>query len=166
MCIGQLYKKCAADEEIRQRETQASVLLLWMSKETSKYLHSVSQIQSLHKPINGLIDGYIITILLPHYETFYCLRFSLSLCCDTSLVLSFPGFKGVTVKWCHALNSVDCSTCSYTSLYPLSHYIHINDDYWSTISVMSTLKPSFFIIFVAQRSVVWYPADCWGRNYV
>ena len=48
------------------------------------------------------------------------------------------------------LNSPDCSAWSNTCLYPLSHYIHITDDYWSKMSMC------WYFIVPKKLSHYWY----------
>ncbi len=47
------------------------------------------------------------------------------------LAMSNVSPRCITVKWYNSLNSPGCSSCSDICLYPLSHHIHITDDYFS-----------------------------------
>lgn len=51
-------------------------------------------------------------------------------------MLSFTGFKGcITVKWCHFLYLPECSTRSNNCLSPLSHNLHITED-WKNVPAL------------------------------
>ena len=87
------------------------------------------------------LEDIVITYCYHHMRTQYV---SYLLHCDVAQVASLTG--PVTVKCCHFLNLRDCSTCSYTYLYPLTHTQSFYPHYWWLFS---------------WNVIVWYAVKYW-----
>lgn len=87
--------------------------------------------------LNSRARQYIHILSLFWYTTIG-VRIWTSLYCDVAQLLWFPGYNScITSKWFFFFKSLDCSTCSNSSLVIFYTLLIINDCSWSNSSYLS-----------------------------